>query len=434
MKNKMDLYCATFVSGGQQIIERQLKKKPSDRFRIVEVLDGMVIFETDYTPHELRQMRYLTNIFVILNGLYFKEDMSFESLFKRLINDGVHNKAHVRTLLGQHRESFKIVVSENNQTIGFDRVYLQKAETVIEKDLGMKLSVRDPQREVWFMRRNKVRVEKDETCAEDDEEWKEAVAKATAEKSKMDSKGKNENEKGKKGNEKDTNNEAREVNGELTSLGEVLEPKNKNIRLICALRLTQLSEDKKHHRAGELPPEIAELLILESNPTPKDIILDPFCGYGGILKERVHFNAYKKAIGIDSHERAIEGIHKELNRQINTRKNIQLIYGDFFDQGESIIPKSSITKIITDPPWTSFRGKSVFKDHAFENNQIDYQEMLKKFEFVLMKGGKAIILIVGDKEEFENNLFNFRKTLKLDRTSHILVSGKKAGIYTISKQ
>lgn len=421
----MDLYCATFVSGGQQIIERQLKKKPRDRFKIVEVLDGMVVFETDYTPHELRQMRFLTNIFVILNGLYFKEDMSFENLFKRFINDGVHNKSHIKTLLGKHRETFKIVVSENNQTIGFDRVYLQKAETVVEKDLGMKLSVREPQRELWFMRRNKIRVEKSDAAGagagmgteEVDEEWNAAVAKATAEKN-MDKSGVNKN----------SPNEP-----EPTAMGEILEPGNKNIRLICALRLTQLSEDKKFHRAGELSPEIAELLILESNPTPKDIILDPFCGYGGILKERVHFNAYRKAIGVDSHERAIEGIHKELNRQINTRKNIQLIFGDFFDQDEKVIPKSSITKIITDPPWTSFRGKSVFKDHAFENNQIDYSEMLNKFEFVLMKGGKAVILIVGDKEEFENNLFNFQKTMKLDRVSHILVSGKKAGIYTISR-
>jgi len=423
----MDLYCATFVSGGQQIIERQLKKKPKDRFRIVEILDGMVVFETDYTPHELRQMRFLTNIFVILNGLYFKEDMSFENLFKRFINDGVHNKAHVKTLLGKHRETFKIVVSENNQTIGFDRVYLQKAETVVEKDLGMKLSVREPQRELWFMRRNKVRVEKDEEGhganpnlnIENDEEWNKAVAKAAA---------------GKKGESGRAAKKGTEQNEpEQTAMGEILEPKNKNIRLICALRLTQLSEDKKFHRAGELPPEVAELLILESNPTPKDIVLDPFCGYGGILKERVHFNAYRKAIGVDSHERAIEGIHKELNRLINTRKNIQLISGDFFDQGENVIPKASVTKIITDPPWTNFRGKSVIKDHAFENNQIDYQEMLAKFEFVLMKGGKAIILIVGDKEEFENNLFNFQKTLKIDRTSHILVSGKKAGIYNISK-
>ena len=401
MKDKMDLYCATFVSGGQQIIERQLKKKPANKLKIVEVIDGMAIFETSYTPHELRQMRYFTNIFVILNGLYFKEDMSFENLFKRLINDGIHNKSHVKTLLGKHRDTFKIVVSENNKTIGFDRVYLQKAETVIEKDLGMKLSVREPQREVWFMRRNKVRVEKES----DDEEWNKAVAKAKAEKN----------------------------NNPENAFGEIIEHDNKNIRLICALRLTQLSEEKKHHRAGELNPELAELLILESNPTPKDIILDPFCGYGGILAERVHFYAYRKAIGIDSHERAIEGISKELNRQINTRKNIKLISGDFFDQGEDVIPKASITKIITDPPWTIFRGKDVIKDHAFQNNNIDYQEMLEKFEFVLMKGGKAVILIVGDKEEFENNLFNFQKTLKLDRTSHILVSGKKGCIYTISR-
>ena len=250
----MDLYCATFVSGGQQIIERQLKKKPANRFKIVEVLDGMVIFETDYTPHELRQMRYLTNLFVILNGLYFKEDMSFENLFKRFINDGVHNKSHIKTLLGQHRETFKIVVSENNQTIGFDRVYLQKAETVVEKDLGMKLSVREPQRELWFMRRNKIRVDKNEAEEENDEEWNAAVAKAAADKAKADSK----NSKSKKGGAKagDEQEKKESGNNELTSLGEILEPKNKNIRLICALRLTQLSEDKKHHRAGELPPEI----------------------------------------------------------------------------------------------------------------------------------------------------------------------------------
>ncbi len=203
--------------------------------------------------------------------------------------------------------------------------------------------------------------------------------------------------------------------------------------MICALRLTQLSEDKKHHRAGQLNPELAELLILESNPTPKDIVLDPFCGYGGILGERIQFHAYRKAIGVDSHEKAIDALKKELTRQINTRKNIQLIHGDFFDQDETIIPKASVTKIITDPPWTIFRGKDVQKDHAFENNEISYDEMLAKFEFVLMKGGKAIILIVGDKQEFENNLWNFQKTLKLERVSHILVSGKKAGIYTLTR-
>lgn len=388
----MDLYCATFVSGGQSIIEKQLKKKPKDRLRIVEIIDGLAVFESDYTPHELRQMRFFTNLFVILNNMYFKEDMSFENMFKRLINDGVHNKSHIKTLLGKHRETFKIVVAENNKTIGFDRIYLQKAENIISKDLGMRLSVREPQREIWFMRRNKVYKNNDDENTFVSEN---TAASSTEEKTEM------------------------------------LDKKNENLRMLCALRLTQLSEEKKHHRAGELNPEVAELLILESNPTPKDIILDPFCGYGGILKERLHFYSYRKAIGIDLHDKAIDNLKKELTRQINTRKNIQLIHGDFFNQDESIVAKSSVTKIITDPPWTLFRGKNIEKDHAFENNDISYDEMLAKFEFVLMKGGKAIVLIVGDKQEFENNLFNFQKSLRLESVSHILVSGKKAGIYNL---
>ena len=74
MKNKMDLYCATFVSGGQQIIERQLKKKPANRFKIVEV---PIIF-TDRTLGESKMSKGIFREAVV--GVIA---LRFKSLFKK---------------------------------------------------------------------------------------------------------------------------------------------------------------------------------------------------------------------------------------------------------------------------------------------------------------------------------------------------------------
>ena len=48
----------------------------------------------------------------------------------------------------------------------------------------------------------------------------------------------------------------------------------------------------KSKQKGKLKTELAHLLSFLSAPSPKDIILDPFAGYGAIPKERIHSFPY----------------------------------------------------------------------------------------------------------------------------------------------
>ncbi len=85
----------------------------------------------------------------------------------------------------------------------------------------------------------------------------------------------------------------------------------------------------------------------------------------------------------------------------------------------------SIDKIVTDPPWGHFLGKNL--------NLVDfYTQMLNSFYRVLRHSGLVVILI-GERELFENLLSGLSHKLLLTQKYYTLVSGRKAGVYKLKK-
>src|SRR5260221_4721268 len=166
---------------------------------------------------------------------------------------------------------------------------------------------------------------------------------------------------------------------------------------LFGVRITKHPDYKKVLQKGELRPELASLLCLMSEPKVTDIFLDPFSGIGSIGKARVNF-PYKKIISSD----------------IDTRDATNM----------KDLKNNSIDKIVTDPPWGIF-------EKTIDLTNL-YSKMLVEFGRVVKSKG-ILVILVANKELFESILENFKTYLKLKEKYNILVSGKKAGVYKISK-
>lgn len=185
------------------------------------------------------------------------------------------------------------------------------------------------------------------------------------------------------------------------------------------IRLTKHPDYKKILPAGELRPELANLLCLLAEPSNDDTFLDPFAGYGAIPFQRAKIRPYKKILASDiNHER----LHF-LKTKLKALKNISILKEDALNLKS--ITDSSVDNVATDPPWG-----------YYENTDTDfnvfYEQMLQELGRVLKSKGIAVIL-TAKKEEFLASLskvFAFDLQVKYD----ILVSGKKAGVYKLVKK
>jgi tRNA G10 N-methylase Trm11 len=183
-----------------------------------------------------------------------------------------------------------------------------------------------------------------------------------------------------------------------------------------AVRVSGLAKENKFRQSGELKKEIAELLCLESRPAPTDIVLDPFCGGGAIIRERCSYFPYQKAIAYDLDSACVE----RTKTTLADKKNVEVTKIDFF---KNSLTSGSIDKIVTDPPWGLYQGLTE-ADNFFS-------KIVQETERLLKNGGVAVFLIGGDKTKFEKAVESSKLSLK--RQTNILVSGKKASIYRYQK-
>jgi tRNA (guanine10-N2)-dimethyltransferase len=93
-----------------------------------------------------------------------------------------------------------------------------------------------------------------------------------------------------------------------------------------------------------------------------DVVLDPFCGGGGILCEAAHIGA--SVVGIDMSWKLLVGAIRNLSE---ISSNYSLIQGD-----AQYLPIQSVDRVVTDPPYgraSSTRGNLAIKlvESLFEN-------------------------------------------------------------------
>ena len=171
------------------------------------------------------------------------------------------------------------------------------------------------------------------------------------------------------------------------------------------LRITRHPDYKDVLEKGELRPEIANLLCILSEPQGEDVFLDPFAGSGAISRARKIHRA-KRIIAGD-----LEPKRKDILKM------------DALKMRE--IDTGVVDKIVTDPPWGIYTQLNI-------NLNDFYSRMLTEFYRVLGQKGLAVLLI-GDKEVFDEVLKKFEDKFTLAEKLEVLVSGKKAGVYKLMK-
>jgi len=184
-------------------------------------------------------------------------------------------------------------------------------------------------------------------------------------------------------------------------------------------RLTRSVEKKL--RPGELSPQLAWLLCRAAGLKSGQTVLDPFCGYGSIAEAALKHFPIKIFYALDADPRCIK-----ITRQRPGLKSerCEIRAADVFSISE-FVPAGEIDAIVTDPPW------GMYKETEEPLGKF-YKETIALFSRLLKNGGRAVILSAA-REELVYAAENTPE-LSITQTMSILVSGKKAAVFTLEKQ
>ncbi len=114
-------------------------------------------------------------------------------------------------------------------------------------------------------------------------------------------------------------------------------------------------DKRPYFKPGTLEPRFARMMVNLSRASSENLLLDPFCGPGGIILEATTMDC--NVIGLDIDKRMIKGSLKNL-KHFTPKTNYDLIIGD----AKQMPFHNQINSIATDPPYgrsTSTYGKEI---------------------------------------------------------------------------
>lgn len=164
---------------------------------------------------------------------------------------------------------------------------------------------------------------------------------------------------------------------------------------------------------GELRPELAHIMGLLASLDSKDSVLDPFAGYGAIVRECLQGFHCQEVIAVEYNEHLVPHL-----------KSIPHLIAHHGDAARiPHVPTRSIDRVITDPPWGKFAGAGP------EHLEHIYHESLIQMHRVLRLKGCAVILTA---VPFLAKLAG-EVGFTVEKQYHILVNGQKADLYKLRK-
>lgn len=184
-------------------------------------------------------------------------------------------------------------------------------------------------------------------------------------------------------------------------------------------RLTRHTAYDKLLAQGELHPEVAYLMCWLSSPLHTDIVLDPFCGHGAIPLQRCRRFPYTKLYAFDNKEEMVRQTREKL-----PKKDSVLVRQADALRLSQLLPPESADAVITDPPW------GMFENIGMELAEF-YRKMLEQLFLILKPGGRLVLLTAG-KDEL-HRAQEAVPGLEFQKEYHILVSGKKCGLFLLKK-
>jgi SAM-dependent methyltransferase len=187
----------------------------------------------------------------------------------------------------------------------------------------------------------------------------------------------------------------------------------------------RLTQTGPHDRPqGMLAPQLAAAMCRLTEPSDDDILIDPFCGYGGVFLQRLNW-PYRMAFAVDQDPACIHHIKRQLDQtRTNWRKRTYVRTGDGslladFDAG-------FFSTIVTDPPWGDY-------DRTVNDVDSFYDSLLRAFARVVRPSGR-IVMLVGRMIGLQGLVARQSSPLVIQESHDLLVSGKKATLYKLDRR
>ena len=165
---------------------------------------------------------------------------------------------------------------------------------------------------------------------------------------------------------------------------------------------------------GELRPELAHIMGLLASLDHKSVVLDPFAGYGAIVRECLQGFHCQEVIAVEHNEHLVPHL-----------KSIPHLIAK---QGDAArlphIETRGIDRIITDPPWGRFEQMSPEQlSHLYHEAIIQMHRVLRAKGCVVMLTGVTFVPEMAADIGFV-----------VEKQYSVLVSGQKAALFKLRKR
>ena len=121
--------------------------------RIKELHDGLVIYDTDARPAKIKNLPFFNNSFSLIYKFHSAGEQPLEQAIKRIFHAGkLSTKVHLQE--SEHKRSFRVITSQENQLVSVDTRLLQGLENEIKNELKLELNRRQSDYEFWLLSRS----------------------------------------------------------------------------------------------------------------------------------------------------------------------------------------------------------------------------------------------------------------------------------------
>ncbi len=145
-------YFSTSVSGTNPIIEQILKEKLID-VSIIASLDGLIIYNTESKPEDIKQLRGINNSFLLVKMMKNSQPIPVEKLIKQALGEPKILQSLVQSI-SPKQFTFRIVTSEENHMVSVTQALISQLEERLSHRSHLKPNRRMPQNEFWFLTRS----------------------------------------------------------------------------------------------------------------------------------------------------------------------------------------------------------------------------------------------------------------------------------------
>ena len=144
----MITYVSTFLTQTKQEIEKILYNEFGET-AVVLFLEGAVVYKTDAPIQKVQALQCFHNTFVLIDSMENVEVDTTASIVKKLSQTSC--KLLVKSLKKNGEDSFRIVISRENQMQSIHREILKKIEAKLVNESHFVLNPLKADYEFWFL-------------------------------------------------------------------------------------------------------------------------------------------------------------------------------------------------------------------------------------------------------------------------------------------